>query len=117
MTITTERLILRQFTLEDADFVIALLNSDGWLQYIGDRNVHSREDAQAYLQNKYIKTYNESPIGLLCVTLKHDATPIGMCGLVDRDFLPHYDIGFGYLPQYYRRGYGYEKCSCGIGSC
>ena len=42
----TERLRLREFTLNDAAFIIELLNSPGWLQFIGDRNVKTEEQAR-----------------------------------------------------------------------
>ena len=41
----TERLQLRQFTLDDSEFIIRLLNSEGWLKFIGDRNVQTKEQA------------------------------------------------------------------------
>jgi RimJ/RimL family protein N-acetyltransferase len=41
----TERLLLRPFNTDDAPFILELVNSPGWLQFIGDRNIHSIEDA------------------------------------------------------------------------
>jgi len=40
----------------------------------------------------------------------HDAvaTPIGICGLLQRDTLAHPDIGFAYLPAFWGCGYGFE---------
>jgi len=37
--IETERLILKPTDVEDAAFVLALLNSPKWKEYIGDRNI------------------------------------------------------------------------------
>ena len=31
----TERLVLRKFTLEDTKFIIKLLNSPGWIEFVG----------------------------------------------------------------------------------
>ncbi len=104
----TERLILRHFTLADAPFIIALLNSEGWLRYIGNRNIHTQEDAKNYLRNVPLKSYTDNGFGLYAVTLKDEGTVIGSCGLIRRDTLPHVDIGFAYLPEYARMGYGYE---------
>ncbi len=33
----TSRMILRKLTREDAAFVLEIVNSPGWLRYIGDR--------------------------------------------------------------------------------
>jgi len=41
----TERLMIRKFQSGDAAFVYSLLNSPGWLQFIGDRNVRTLDDA------------------------------------------------------------------------
>ena len=47
----TERLLLRSLTLADAPFIFELVNTAGWIQFIGDRNVHNHEDAERYIQN------------------------------------------------------------------
>lgn len=47
----TERLILRQFTIDDTKFILELVNSQGWIANIGDRNIKTDEQAKAYLQN------------------------------------------------------------------
>ena len=53
----TERLILREFSVDDAEFILTLLNTPGWLEYIGDKNVRKLEDAVSYLENVPIKSY------------------------------------------------------------
>ena len=55
--IETERLFLRKITIDDATFMLELLNTPTWLQFIGDRNVHSIEDAENYLKNGTLKSY------------------------------------------------------------
>lgn len=104
----TERLVLKEFTIDDADFILNLLNTPGWLQYIGDKNVRTPEDAVSYLENGPIKSYKENGFGLWMLLLKNRNTPIGMCGLINRDSLDDIDIGFALLPEYSNLGYGYE---------
>jgi len=108
---STERLNLREFTHDDAKFVIALLNSEGWIKYIGERNVKTEEDAKAYLSNGIMKGYVEKGYGFYLVELKEDKTPIGMCGLIKRDSLPHTDIGFAFLPEFEGKGYAFEAAT------
>ncbi|MEO7524323.1 MAG: GNAT family N-acetyltransferase [Ferruginibacter sp.] len=103
----TERLVLRKFTLHDTKFIIELLNSPGWIQYIGDRNIKTQEDANIYLQNGPLKSYELNGYGLAMVQLKH-GTPIGMCGIIKRDNLENPDIGFALLPQYTGKGFAFE---------
>lgn len=106
--IETERLFLREFILEDSAFIVELLNTDGWLKYIGDRNVRTRQAAEAYLRTGPLQSYQKNGFGLSLVALKDNNTPIGMCGLIRRDYLDHPDIGFAFLPQYAGKGYAYE---------
>lgn len=107
----TERLILRKLDLEDDAFIVILLNTPQWLQYIGDRNVHSLADARAYLLKGPMASYDKNGFGLSLVALKDTGTPIGMCGLLRRDTLDAPDIGFAFLPEYAGKGYGYEIAS------
>ena len=58
----TERLIIRQFKLSDASFIMQLLNSPGWLEYIGDRNIRTIDDAEAYLANGPIKVMRQTDL-------------------------------------------------------
>lgn len=107
-TLQTDRLLLREFTIEDAPFIIELVNSPGWLRFIGDKNVHSLEQAKQYLLKGPIKSYHENGFGLSLVLRKLDEKPIGMCGLIKRNFLEYADIGFAFLPKFQRYGYAHE---------
>ena len=37
--------------------------------------------------------------------------PIGMCGLLKRDWLADADVGFAFLPQYWSKGYAFESAA------
>jgi len=104
----TERLTLRHFTMADAPFIVTLLNSPNWLQYIGDRNIKTVADAQSYLLQGPLLSYVVSGFGLYLVELKDSHTPIGMCGLLKRPYLDYLDIGYALLPEFEGLGYGYE---------
>lgn len=104
----TERLVLRPFNTSDTPFILQLLNSPGWLQFIGDRGIKDLNDAQNYLTNGPIASYKQHGFGLYLVELKNDKTPIGMCGILKRDFLDDADIGFALLPEYEKKGYAFE---------
>lgn len=111
IVIETERLILRKFTLEDAPFLLELVNTPVWLQFIGDRNVHTVEEAENYLRNGNLKSYAEHGFGFYLVVTKESNEAIGMCGLVKRDSLEDIDIGFAFMPNSIGKGYGYEAAS------
>lgn len=104
----TERLRLRTFTIADAPFVLELLNTPSWLQYIGDRGIKTLEQAQTYLANGPIMSYATLGFGLYLVELKETGKPAGMCGLLKRSYLEYVDIGYALLPRYEGQGYALE---------
>jgi RimJ/RimL family protein N-acetyltransferase len=106
--VQTERITISKFNDEDAPFIIQLLNSKGWLDFIGNRNVKTIEDALNYLNKSIYAGYNDNGYGLWKVTLNDSNVPIGMCGLLKRADLPCSDIGFAFLPEYIGRGFGQE---------
>ncbi|AEE47966.1 GNAT family N-acetyltransferase [Haliscomenobacter hydrossis] len=101
----TDRLILRTLTLDDATFIVELVNSPGWIKYIGYRNINTLEDARNYLNNGPLKSYVVYGFGLWAIVLKDEGIPIGMCGLIKRDGLEDADLGYAVLPAYEGQGY------------
>lgn len=104
----TGRLQLRALNYGDANFIVQLMNSPGWLAFIGDRNVRSEEAAKSYLKNGPLKSYRENGFGLYLVETKESPKSIGMCGILKRETLDHPDIGFAFLPEYSGQGYARE---------
>lgn len=107
----TERLLLRHFNPDDAPFILALLNEPSFLRYIGDKKVHTLDDARQYIANGPVATYAQHGFGLYQVALKDTHTPVGMCGLLKREELPHPDIGFAFLPDFWNKGFAYEAAA------
>ena len=107
----TERLLLRHFTTEDAEFILALLNEPSFLRYIGDKKVRNLEDARQYILNGPVASYERNGFGLYVVELKEQHTPIGMCGLLKREELPDPDIGFALLPGFWNKGFAFEAAT------
>jgi RimJ/RimL family protein N-acetyltransferase len=104
----TERLLLRRFTVDDAGFILTLLNEPAFLRYIGDKKVRSLDDARQYIFNGPMASYARHGFGLNCVELRASGMPIGMCGLLKRDELPDPDIGFALLPEFRNQGLAFE---------
>ena len=107
----TARLVLRRLTLDDAAFILELLNEKGFIQNIGDKGVRTLEDACDYIQTGPQASYKEYGFGLYRVDLKETGEPIGICGLLQRDTLEHPDIGFAFLERFWGNGYAYESAS------
>jgi ribosomal-protein-alanine N-acetyltransferase len=104
LNIETDRLYIRPLIIKDVDFIIQLLNSKGWIQFIGDRNVKDIKAANNYIQrillnNNYFYSVFE---------IKETNTPIGIVTFLYREDKNHPDIGFAMLPQYEKKGYAFE---------
>ncbi|MEM7374300.1 MAG: GNAT family N-acetyltransferase [Bacteroidota bacterium] len=111
VSLSTDRLFLREQTPEDAPFILELVNDPAWIQYIGDRGVRSEESAKTYIRDGAMASYAQHGFGLWLVAQKTDDVPVGICGLIKRDNLEDVDIGFAFLPQYRGKGYAYESAS------
>ena len=109
--IETERLILRKLTVDDAAFMLELLNQPSFIQFIGDRGVRTLDDARQFILTRYIAAYERLGFGMYLTLLKEDLVPIGICGLIRRNELDDVDIGYAFLPQYWSKGYAFESAS------
>jgi len=107
----TPRLTLRTLTLDDAPFYLALLNEPSFLENIGDRGVHTLEQAVEAIRNGPLKMQEERGHSMYMVELREDGTRIGMCGLIKRDTLDGVDIGYAYRPAYWGKGYALEAAA------
>ena len=109
IVLETARLLLRRFTVDDAPFILELLNDPDWLKFIGDKGVRTLDAARNYLRKGPIAMYERHGFGLYLVELKAGHIPIGMCGLIKRDSLVDVDVGFAFLPAYRSQGYAHES--------
>lgn len=107
--LATERLVLREFTAEDAEFVLRLVNEPAFLRYIGDRGVRTLDDARRYIAEGPVASFARHGHGLMRVVRKADGVEVGMCGVLKRDTLPDPDIGFSFFPEYWSQGYALES--------
>ena len=107
----TERLRLRPLTVEDAPFILELLNDPSWLRFIGDKGVRTIEDARTYIASGPMAMYERLGFGLYVTERRTDGVAMGMCGLIKRDGLDDVDIGFAFLPKYWGRGYAHEAAA------
>lgn len=106
----TPRLVMRRLVLEDAPFILELLNDPAWLHYIGDKHVHCLLDARNYISRGPLDMYARLGYGLYMVTLKAGIR-IGLCGLIKREALEDVDLGFALHERYRGRGYARESAA------
>jgi len=109
-SLTTDRLSLQPLALTDSDFIQTLVNTEGWLKFIGNRNVNSGEEARAYVQ----KILQSKSVSYWIVSLKSNQVPIGIVTFIKRDYLEHPDIGFAFLPDFSKNGYAFEAANAAL---
>ena len=112
--LTTDRLTLRPLTFDAADFVVALLNEPAWLRFIGDRGVKNVADARRYLEKGPLAMYLRFGFGHYLVQRTEDGAALGICGLVKRETLADFDLGFAFLEPYRCQGYAYESSQAAL---
>ncbi|NOQ72162.1 MAG: GNAT family N-acetyltransferase [Crocinitomix sp.] len=104
----SNRIYLREALETDTTFFVELMNTQGWIEHIGDRNIKTDADALGYIQKSLIHSYTTNGFGLYIICLNETDKLIGMCGLVKRDTLDSPDLGFAILPDYEGLGYVFE---------
>src|SRR3569833_2654296 len=108
------RLRLRHLRDSDAPFVLVLLNEPDFIRNIGDRQVRTLEDARRYIQHGPMVSYSQHGFGLFLVELRDSGEPIGICGLLKRDYLPDVDVGFALREGYRGHGFAFEAAAAAM---
>lgn len=111
LPILTPRLSLREFTLQDAPFILQLLNDPDFIRFIADKGVRTLAQAEAYLREGPLASYQANGFGLWAVTDRGDARLLGMCGLIRRPDVPHVDVGYAFMPAARGQGYAVEAAA------
>lgn len=101
----TERLLFNLMIQEDHVFVKELLNTEGWIRFIGDRKIHNEDDARNYID----KIINSPDIFYWVVRIIESNEPIGVITLIKRIYLDHCDLGFAFLPASQGKGFARES--------
>lgn len=104
----TDRLRIVPTTSDDAPFLLKLLNTPKWLEFIGDRKVHSLQAASAYIRDRIVPQFDLLGYGNYTLVLKSDGSRISACGLYDHEGIDGIDIGFALLPDFEKQGYASE---------
>jgi RimJ/RimL family protein N-acetyltransferase len=107
----TDRLVLRRLAVADAEFILELLTDPSFLRFIGDKGVRTIEDARNYILHGPVASYEHFGFGLYLTELKETNVAMGICGLVKREGLEDVDVGFAFLPRFWRQGYAFESAA------
>lgn len=108
---TAARLTFASLRVDDAPFLVELLNEPDFLRYIGDRGVRDCAAAMRYVADGPEASYRRYGFGLLAVRVTQTQVPVGICGLLRRPTLENVDLGFAILGAYRGRGYAREAAA------
>lgn len=104
--IVSERTILRNLTIDDAEAFYALNLDKEVVKYTGDKPFENIQASRDFLANydQYIK-YG---VGRFAVIEKSTSKFIGWCGLKYHPDKDEYDIGFRFFRDYWNKGFATE---------
>lgn len=111
----THRLKLSKLTPADAPFILELVNEPGWLAHIGDRHIHDLAAASAYIAQGPAASHVQHGFGLDLLSRKDSGERVGLCGLLQRDYLDAPDIGYAILQRHSGQGYATEAAAAVLG--
>jgi Acetyltransferases, including N-acetylases of ribosomal proteins len=110
MKMETERLILREYTLDDFEALKAVICDAETMKYYS--KAYSDNDVHRWIKWN-LENYGKYGFGLWAVTLKSSGEFIGDCGItmqnIDNEQLP--ELGFHINKKYHRQGYAKEAAT------
>lgn len=109
-TITTERLLLRELTPDDAPRFWELQRDPRMSAYTGDGGVHPLEEVERLLRDVVCADYREHGYGRWAVVLRSDSQLIGFAGLKYLPERDEVDLGYRLGPDYWGQGLASEAC-------
>ena len=104
--ITTPRLVLREFVLQDAPALYELNADPEVMRYTGDPPFASVQEAEDFVRG--YDHYRVHGFGRWAVVLRETGEFIGWCGL-KRNELAQVDIGFRFFRKCWGNGYATES--------
>ena len=108
--IRTDRLLIRETTLEDVDIFYKIYADPEITRYM-EGLFENPEDEKRYQKDYINKVYGLMGFGLWTLVRSSDNTVIGRAGYSVRNGFDEIELGFLIGKEYQRQGYAFEACS------
>lgn len=104
-TLTTPRLLLRRFALEDAPAMWELLRDEEVNTFLPWFPVKTLEEARQHLQERYLSQYSRAQSYHYAVCLRETGQLIGYANVSDTEAR---DLGYGFRKEFWHQGFATE---------
>ena len=106
--VTGEKIFLRKANLNDAGFLLRLLNQKSFIDNIRDKGIKTQKQAEEHIEQAYLIPYQIGTPAPYVVAELSSNTSIGVCGLYQRPFFNIPDLGYAFLDDFTGKGYASE---------
>ncbi|MFC4654695.1 GNAT family N-acetyltransferase [Rheinheimera marina] len=108
VTLHTERLLLRPFTLDDAEAFFPLMALPEVVRYVGNQQVQSVQQVQQYLHDHPLRDYRIYGYGRLALIHRDSGRLIGFSGIKFITEIQQSELGYRLLPEFWGQGLATE---------
>ena len=109
----TNRLYLRELTIDDAEHFFEINNDKDVIRYTGDLPFTSLKAAKDFLK-AYIHNYTMYKMGRWAVCLNTTHEMVGWCGLKYHPEEDLVDVGYRFYQKHWNKGYATEATKAAI---
>lgn len=110
----TQRLLVREYTPDDAEAFFKLNTDPEVLRYVPDKALESVEQARQLLIDHPIADYAKHGFGRGACIIKSTGEQIGFAGLKYLNELGEIDVAYRFLPKYWGQGLATEAAIASI---
>jgi RimJ/RimL family protein N-acetyltransferase len=110
----TERLYLREFTMDDAQVLVDLNTDPRVTKYTENEPITSLAAAEKKISSDFLLQYSTHKIGRWAVHLKHNDEFIGWCGIKYSKKDNAVTLGYRFFHKHWGKGYATEAAKASL---